>query len=45
MRRERPDEPKARQLTSAEYSTPLRSVPMSMNAASMLGSTFCTRPR
>ena len=45
MRRERPFIFIARQLMSAEYSTPLRSVPMSMNAASMLGSTFCTRPR
>ena len=31
--------------TSPRYSTPFFGVPMSMNAASMPGSTFCTRPR
>jgi hypothetical protein len=31
--------------TSPWYSTPFFGVPMSMNAASMPGSTFCTRPR
>ena len=35
----------ASQSTSPEYSTALRPRPMSTKAASMLGSTFCTRPR
>ncbi|OLT36545.1 hypothetical protein BJF82_10565 [Kytococcus sp. CUA-901] len=37
--------PAASQFTSPAYSTPLRPLPMSTKAASMEGSTFCTRPR
>ena len=40
-----PVTPNVDQSTSPAYSTALRPRPMSMNAASMLGSTFCTRPR
>ena len=45
MRRGWPSSPAASQLTSPAYSTALRPRPMSTNAASMLGSTFCTLPR
>ncbi len=45
MRRGCPSMPAASQLTSPAYRTALRPLPMSTNAASMLGSTFCTRPR
>ena len=45
MRRGCPSRRVASQFTSPAYSTPLRDWPMSTNAASMLGSTFCTRPR
>ena len=45
MRRGWPSRRVESQLTSPAYSTPLRAWPMSTNAASMLGSTFCTRPR
>ena len=37
--------PSADQLTSPAYRTALRPLPMSMKAASIEGSTFCTRPR
>src|SRR5262249_60257190 len=40
-----PSSPDTSQLTSPAYSTALRPLPTSMNAASMLGSTFCTLPR
>jgi hypothetical protein len=45
MVRVRPSSPVASQLTSPAYRTALRPRPTSTNAASMLGSTFCTRPR
>src|SRR5207247_1479007 len=45
IERARPSRPVASQFTSPAYSTALRPRPMSMNAASMLGSTFCTLPR
>ena len=45
MRRGWPSKRAESQFTSPAYSTPLRAWPMSTNAASMLGSTFCTRPR
>ena len=45
IERARPSRPVVSQFTSPAYSTALRPRPMSMNAASMLGSTFCTLPR
>ncbi len=45
MRRGWPSSPAASQFTSPAYRTALRPLPTSMNAASMLGSTFWTRPR
>ena len=40
-----PSDPNAFQSSSPAYSTALRPRPMSMKAASIDGSTFCTRPR
>ena len=40
-----PFEPGASKFTSPAYSTALRPLPMSTNAASIDGSTFCTLPR
>ena len=40
-----PSRPLASKLTSPAYSTALRPLPMSTNAASIDGSTFCTLPR
>ncbi len=37
--------PSASKLTSPAYRTALRPLPMSMKAASIDGSTFCTLPR
>jgi len=45
IRRGWPSMPAASQLTSPAYRTAFRPLPRSMNAASMEGSTFCTRPR
>ena len=45
MRLDSPSRPLASKLTSPAYRTALRPLPMSTNAASIEGSTFCTLPR
>jgi hypothetical protein len=45
MRLDSPSRPLASKFTSPAYKTAFRPLPMSTNAASIEGSTFCTLPR